>query len=32
LAHEMDRLFNGALVGLRLPSALAAGLVVLLTG
>ena len=32
LAHAMDRLFDGALVGLRLPSALAAGLVVLLTG
>jgi len=32
VAHAMDRLFNGSLVGLRLPSALAAGLVVLLTG
>ena len=32
LAHAMDRLFDGSLVGLRLPSALAAGLVVLLTG
>ena len=32
LAHAMDRLFVGSLVGLRLPSALAAGLVVLLTG
>ena len=32
LAHAMDRLFDGSLVGLRLPSTLAAGLVVLLTG
>jgi hypothetical protein len=31
LAHAMDRIFDGSLVGLRLPSALAAGLVVLLT-
>jgi 4-amino-4-deoxy-L-arabinose transferase-like glycosyltransferase len=32
LARAMDDLFPGSLVGLRLPSALAAGLVVLLTG
>jgi 4-amino-4-deoxy-L-arabinose transferase-like glycosyltransferase len=32
LAHALDDLFDGSLVGLRLPSALMAGLVVLLTG
>jgi 4-amino-4-deoxy-L-arabinose transferase-like glycosyltransferase len=32
LARAMDELFPGSLVGLRLPSALAAGLLVLLTG
>ena len=32
LAHAMDALFGGSLVGLRVPSALMAGLVVLLTG
>ncbi|HXV92795.1 MAG TPA: glycosyltransferase family 39 protein [Pseudonocardia sp.] len=32
LARGMDAVFDGSLVGLRLPSALAAGLVVLITG
>jgi 4-amino-4-deoxy-L-arabinose transferase-like glycosyltransferase len=32
LARAMDELFPGSLVGLRLPSALAAGLLVLVTG
>lgn len=32
LAHAMDVLFHGSLVGLRAPSAIMAGLVVLLTG
>ena len=32
LAHAADTLFRGSLVGLRLPSALAAGLTVLCTG
>ena len=32
LAHAADALFGGSLVGLRLPSALAAGLTVLCTG
>jgi Dolichyl-phosphate-mannose-protein mannosyltransferase len=32
LAHALDDFFDGSLVGLRLPSALMAGLVVLLTG
>jgi hypothetical protein len=32
LAHAADALFRGSLVGLRLPSALAAGLTVLCTG
>jgi 4-amino-4-deoxy-L-arabinose transferase-like glycosyltransferase len=32
LAHAIDRLFPGSLIALRVPSALSAGLVVLLTG
>lgn len=32
LAHALDVIFNGSLVGLRLPSALISGLVALITG